>query len=136
MGLAKDHCCYCKRPVIALVSVSGTSHRASLFHSHNTLLLITLDCVCFAVKPTWQPSAPPSISISPTHSLSPSSSICTDTEGLYNLQGYDCSWYEAADVPGCPQYGDLYSEYTSTGVAKDNCCYCKNDVVNTVVSES
>jgi hypothetical protein len=68
--------------------------------------------------------------------LSRASTICTDTEGWYDLQGYDCSWYEVMDDPGCPQYGDLYSEYTSTGVAKDNCCYCKNDVVNTVVSES
>jgi hypothetical protein len=83
-----------------------------------------------------QPSAPPSISTSPTVSLSPSSSKCTeDTPGWYDEEGYDCVWYEVMDDPGCPRYGNLYSEYTSR-VAKDNCCYCQNIVVSTIVSES
>jgi hypothetical protein len=113
MGVAKDNCCYC----------GGGSH-------------------------TLSPTISPTITNSPTKSATPSSapssapSICTDTPGWYDFNGYDCSWYEAMDDPGCPQYGDLRSEVTwlpcvtSTGVANDNCCYCQNAVVSTLVSES
>jgi hypothetical protein len=69
-------------------------------------------------------------------SLSPTSSICTDMPGWYDARGYDCSWYEVMDVPGCPQYGDLYVGENIFGVANDNCCYCQNVVVSTLVSQS
>ena len=69
-----------------------------------------------------------------------SSSICTeDTQGWYDLRGYDCVWYEVMDGPGCPNYGDQTSHESSTvkGSAINHCCHCKNIVVdNTVVSES
>jgi len=63
--------------------------------------------------------------------------MCTDTEGWYSVEGYDCVWYEVMDDPGCPQYGSQTAHWSATakGSAKDNCCYCKNDVVSTLVSE-
>jgi hypothetical protein len=101
------------------------------------LFLMTWTVFFLAIKPTWQPSAPRSISISPTVTFSPSSSMCTDTEGWYSVEGYDCVWYEVMDDPGCPQYGSQTAHWSATakGSAKDNCCYCKNDVVSTLVSE-
>jgi hypothetical protein len=72
--------------------------------------------------------------------LSSTSSMCTnDTEGWYDWGGYDCSWYKVMDVPGCPQWGNFQTAHNSStaeGTANDNCCYCKNDVVSTVVSAS
>ena len=61
---------------------------------------------------------------------------CTDIEGWYNEAGFDCSWYEAVDLPGCPQYGTQTAHGKSLvkGTASDNCCYCMDAVVSTPVS--
>ena len=60
---------------------------------------------------------------------------CTDTEGWYNEAGFDCSWYQAVDLPGCPQYGTQAAQKSLVkGTASDNCCYCMDAVVSTPVS--
>jgi hypothetical protein len=71
-------------------------------------------------------------------SFSPILFVCTDTQGWYDKEGYDCSWYELVDNPGCPQYGSQTASSFSTaeGSANDNCCYCQNAAANNVVSES
>jgi hypothetical protein len=76
-----------------------------------------------------------------SHTLPPTTSpksMCNDTSGWYNFEGYDCSWYEVFDDPGCPKYGNQTADNSSTakGSAKDNCCYCQNAVVSTLVSKS
>jgi len=77
MGVAKDNCCYC----------GGGSH-------------------------TLPPTTSPKPSSSPTKSATPSSfpssapSMCTDKPGWNDYRGYDCSWYEVVDDPGCPKHGN------------------------------
>ncbi|KAL7425653.1 hypothetical protein ACHAXM_000107, partial [Skeletonema potamos] len=106
MGVANDNCCHC----------GGGSH-------------------------SLPPTASPTITSSPTKSATPSSSsapsMCNDTPGWYNYLGYDCVWYEVLDDPGCPKYGNLSADELdiatmSEGSAKDNCCYCQNDVDSNV----
>ena len=65
-----------------------------------------------------------------------SPTLCTDTEGWYNEQGFDCSVYEVVDSPGCPRYGSQAARKGSLvqGTASENCCYCMNAVVSTPVS--
>ena len=62
----------------------------------------------------------------------------TDTPDWYDYYGYDCSWYEVMDDPGCPKYGNetAHDNSTAQGSAKDNCYYCQHDVDSNVVSES
>jgi hypothetical protein len=109
MGVAKDNCCYC----------GGGSH-------------------------TLPPTTSPKPSSSPTKSATPSSfpssapSMCTDKPGWNDYRGYDCSWYEVVDDPGCPKHGNMLAGDFSTaqGSAKDHCCYCQNAVDSNFVSES
>eukprot|EP00984_Skeletonema_dohrnii_P021326 scaffold10629_cov77-Skeletonema_dohrnii-CCMP3373.AAC.3 len=95
-------------------------------------------CICGGGSHSLPPTNSPRPSNSPTKSANPSTapstapSMCTDTEGWHDFSGYDCVLYEVVDVPGCPQYGDLYEkENPRKGLANDNCCYCKNAIVST-----
>jgi len=58
----------------------------------------------------------------------------TDTPDWYDYIGYDCSWYEVMDDPGCPKYGNRTAHDSSTaqGSAKDNCYYCQHNVDSNV----
>ncbi len=68
--------------------------------------------------------------------------------------GFDCSWYEVMDDPGCPKYGGLvhgdlleavYYDYpfddgegdenSIVETANDHCCHCKNAMISTPVSK-
>ena len=61
------------------------------------------------------------ISEAPSSSSAPTT--CQDTPGWYdNIMGYDCSWYEVMDDPGCPKVGNDHGG--DMGVPNDNCCYC------------
>jgi hypothetical protein len=76
----------------------------------------------------------PSPSSSPTASevwlpTQPPRTTCIDTPGWIDSEGDGCDWYELADVPSCPTYGDLYEG--SMGVANDNCCYWFGDTPST-----
>ena len=58
-----------------------------------------------------------------------SASSCTgSTPNWKDLYGDGCEWYESADKPGCPHYGDNYEG--DMGVANDNCCYCEGTGVS------
>ena len=120
MTAAKSNCCYCIRkshdalsPTVAPSSLPSTSFSYSPTNSISGV-----------------PSNPPSNSASPSSSSSPSSAptLCEDTPGWYDFNGYDCSWYELMDDPGCQKYGYKFANYTDIygdheGVANDNCCH-------------
>ena len=81
------------------------------------------------------PSPSSSPSSSPTASevwlpTQPPTTTCIDTPGWIDSEGDGCDWYELADVPSCPTYGDLYEG--SMGVANDNCCHCRGNGDQTV----
>ena len=132
MTAAKSNCCYC----------IGASHDAlspTVAHSR-------LPSTSFSYSPinsiSGVPSDPPSNSASPSSSSSPSSAptLCEDTPGWYDFNGYDCSWYELMDDPGCQKYGYKFANYTDMygdhkGVGNDNCCLWKNTLAYIVVSE-
>eukprot|EP00986_Skeletonema_menzelii_P012483 scaffold6896_cov82-Skeletonema_menzelii.AAC.1 len=65
---------------------------------------------------------------------------CTDAEGWFGYEGYNCGWYEVMDDPGCPRYGHILEEgayYADwyyegyQGTANDHCCHCKSAIVST-----
>jgi hypothetical protein len=124
MGVANDNCCYCGGGSHILPPTTSPKPSSSTAKS---------------ATPSSSPTSSSSPTISATPSSSPSSapSMCTDTEGWFDEAGWDCSWYEAIDDPGCPQYGSqtASSDSIAEGPANDNCCYCQNAVLNTV-SES
>ena len=50
---------------------------------------------------------------------------CEDVPGFQDFCGDGCSWYEAEDSPGCPEWGDLVGIASSSEMeARDACCYC------------
>ena len=85
------------------------------------------------MKKSPSPSSSPSSS--PTASevwlpTQPPTTTCIDTPGWIDSEGDGCDWYELADVPSCPTYGDMYEG--SMGVANDNCCHCRGNGDQTV----
>jgi hypothetical protein len=67
------------------------------------------------------PTSSPTVSHAPTSSAEPS--ICIgNTVDWVDIAGDGCDWYEAVDLPGCPNFGSSYEG--DMGVANDNCCYC------------
>jgi hypothetical protein len=57
--------------------------------------------------------------------------MCTgNTVGWVDEDGDGCDWYEANDLPGCPNEGHWYSG--DMGVANDNCCYCAGGPVSVI----
>ena len=56
----------------------------------------------------------------------PTPSCNDNTPGWVDLEGDGCDWYENNDLPGCPYWGEYSADIEgSTGVANDNCCFCK-----------
>jgi len=133
LGVAKDNCCHC----------ANTSNEVD--RTVSTL------APTVSVAPTAS-AAPvstlaPTVSIAPTASAAPSpsdsgslegdmmqmiSSPCTDNWEWLDGFGEGCWWYEANDLPGCPEFGDMHVDEamgTGIGVANDNCCYCAMELV-------
>jgi hypothetical protein len=95
-GTAMDNCCYCALSR----SPTNSPHPTPAFE-----------------WPTYEPTKSPS----PTATFSPSK--CTgNTPNWLNINLDGCDWYEENDLPGCPNYGNLYDG--GNGTAMDNCCYC------------
>eukprot|EP00956_Cyclotella_meneghiniana_P002690 scaffold3165_cov62-Cyclotella_meneghiniana.AAC.12 len=125
MGAANDNCCYC----------GGGSE-----NPHPTVSP-TISGAPSSSSPTVSPTLSGAPSIAPTSAPT----TCQDTPGWHDRYGYDCLWYEVMDDPGCPKYGDgnhknydgYYDYYYfdhEMGVAKDNCCHCKNTIAHVVPS--
>eukprot|EP00956_Cyclotella_meneghiniana_P014863 scaffold22454_cov58-Cyclotella_meneghiniana.AAC.5 len=130
---ANDNCCYC----------GGGSENPNP----------TVSPTISGAPSSSSPTVSPTISEAPSSSSAPTT--CKDTPGWYDYWGWDCSWYEVMDDPGCPKYGDgnhldyddddfdYYVDDNSVddddydvemGVANDNCCHCKNAITHSVVS--
>jgi hypothetical protein len=75
------------------------------------------------------PTDSPTVNEDPT--TSDSSSMCIEnTVGWVDSSGDGCYWYEANDLPGCPNHGSSYAG--DMGVADDNCCYCAGTGVSMI----
>lgn len=127
MGSATENCCYC----------GGGSHTLPPTNSPTISNSPTKPATPSGSHPA-SPSSLPTKSATPSSTPSSSPTICTDTEGWRDINGYFCDWYQAMDAPGCPRYGNQPNNYgvnfVPKGTANDHCCYCKNAVVNTNVS--
>ena len=56
----------------------------------------------------------------------PSSPCEGSTPNFVDALGNGCAWYEVADAPGCPYYGDYGDIFEGPmGTAREHCCYCK-----------
>ncbi|KAL3817407.1 hypothetical protein ACHAXA_011036 [Cyclostephanos tholiformis] len=100
MGVADDNCCFC-------AGTGAPSPAMTPWPSTN-----------FNFE--W-PTYSPTVTQAPTTSAAPSNCI-GNTAGWVDSYGDGCDWYEAMDLPGCPNYGRLYNG--TMGFPDDNCCYC------------
>jgi len=65
----------------------------------------------------------------PSSSLSSSINTCVDTPNWKDADGNGCNYYEENEDRRCPSGGSVVHD-GGMGVARDNCCYCKDSSVS------
>jgi len=99
------------------------SRRVSEGINADTDSLITMEKL--SIFSTSSSSSP----LPPSSSLSSSINTCVDTPNWKDADGNGCNYYEENEDRRCPSGGSVVHD-GGMGVARDNCCYCKDSSVS------
>jgi hypothetical protein len=91
----------------------------------------------FTDPPTASPTFAPIVGTA-APSMNPTYEGCVQQD-WFDAEGYNCSWYEEFEKPGCDLYWWYYEtipdgDSTTIGKAEENCCHCEFDRCTTDTS--